>query len=74
MLFRPEKPRKKSQRGNIRTIQTREMSPRSDAITATRKGIMQSIVPNRKTSKSLGYLHGLENAFSTFDTCSSLGQ
>lgn len=52
-LLRPEKPRKKSQRGNVRTVLIKEMFPKLSVITAIRKVIMPNIVTSQKTSGSL---------------------
>ncbi len=53
-LARPEKPRKKpsrkSQRGDVGTVPSGGMLPKSRAITATRRAIMPSTAPSQKTS------------------------
>ncbi len=61
-LVKLEKSRKKlrrgPQRGNVGTVPSREMFPRSNTITATRRAIMPRIASSQKTSGSLDDLQG----------------
>ncbi len=61
-LAKSEKPRKKPRRGpqreNVGTVLSREMFPRSNAITVTRRAIMPNTALSQKTSGSFNDLQG----------------
>lgn len=53
ILLKPRKPRRKLGRKNSRIDQTIKIAPRLNAIIATRRTIMQNIIPSQKTSYNL---------------------